>query len=76
MHDDKLEMKDAVAATGLKRITISRWARRLGVGRKFGPVWMFTRDELDQIRSAAPGTRGNPSGWKAANEKKAKLSAS
>lgn len=71
-----LDMNEAIAESGLQRITISRWARRLGIGRKAGTCWVFTPAELDQIRSAAPGKRGNPDGFRVANEKKAKLSTS
>ena len=60
---------------GVTRTTISRAARRIGVGQKIGPCWIFTDTDIDRLRPECRQTRGNPGGWSQANAKKRKDSA-
>lgn len=58
---------EACRQIGCDKATISRWARRLGLGQKIGTCWALTAAEIQKIREKAPLRRGNPRGWVLAN---------
>ena len=51
---------EAAERASLSKGTILSWARRLGVGSRLGRVWVFTAEDVEAIRAAAPGVVGNP----------------
>lgn len=47
---------------GVQSQTISRAARRIGVGRKYGRDWMFTREDIEKLRDRTKPGRPQQSG--------------
>jgi hypothetical protein len=40
--------------------TVSRWAERLGINRRYGNALMLTKSEVEQIRKSWRQKTGNP----------------
>ena len=51
---------DAARELGLSSRTIRRWAVRLALGRRLGPLWVLTTEEVAQIKESAYEQAGNP----------------
>lgn len=52
---------DAADALNLSRAWVTRLARRHGIGRRIGDVWVFTPDDLPPLREAAANAKpGRP----------------
>jgi hypothetical protein len=61
LDEATFSIEDVSQRTGVGRETVRRHALRLGVGRRtLGNRWAFTVDEVEQLRSAMPGTLGRP----------------
>lgn len=60
MTDDLILGTQAAAMIGKTPTTVYKYARLLGVGRKIGPVWLFTTAEVERIRQAVNPGIGRP----------------
>jgi hypothetical protein len=51
---------DASREIGCSIATVSRWAERLGINRKYGTALMLTKSEVEMIRNLWKKRAGNP----------------
>lgn len=61
--DELLTAPQAAEYLGVTRQAINLLTKR-GIGTRYGAVWMFTKEELDEWRDR-PRTAGRPPGSKA-----------
>jgi hypothetical protein len=59
---DLYSTREAAALLGVSEPRIRQLARRLGIGRRIGDVWVFTPGDLDRMR-ARNRRPGRPVGW-------------
>ena len=62
-YEELLTMTEAARKLGMTRQGLHRLAKKGIVGRRIGPYWFFTPEELDTVR-ALPKTAGRPPGSK------------
>jgi hypothetical protein len=51
---------EASREIGCSIATVSRWAERLGINRKYGTALMLTKSEVEMIRNMWRKKAGNP----------------
>jgi hypothetical protein len=60
---------DASRKIGCSIATVSRWAERLGINRKYGTALMLTNREVEMIRELWKKKAGNPQFGEKSSEK-------
>lgn len=55
-----INASEAAKVIGCSVATVSRWAERLGIDRKYGNALMLTKSEIKTIRESWHKRSGNP----------------
>jgi transposase len=60
MMPNYMNASEAAKVIGCSVATVSRWAERLGIDRKYGNALMLNRAEVKKIRESWHKRAGNP----------------
>ena len=60
MIPNYMNASEAAKAIGCSVATVSRWALRLGIDRKYGNALMLNKSEVKKIRDSWHKRAGNP----------------
>jgi len=58
--DDRFTTSDVADIRGCHPSTVSRTAKRLNIGRRFGRDWLFTEKQVQRLVAEIRDTAGNP----------------
>ena len=57
---DEIDSRTACQWVRCSRVTLLRWAKRLGLGRDLAGGKVFSPAEIERLRAAFHGAAGNP----------------